>query len=65
MALRISNRAYALATGSVVISGASAKLLEDDRIQAAYLGGRGLRARENLRVAQSRLDSSKRRHLHS
>ena len=39
MALRISNRAYALATGSVVISGASAKLLEDDRIQAAYLGG--------------------------
>ena len=39
MALRISNRAYALATGSVVISGASAQLLEDDRIQAAYLGG--------------------------
>ena len=38
MALRISNRAYALATGLVVASGASAQLLEDDRIQAAYLG---------------------------
>ena len=39
MALRISHRAYALATGSVVISGPSAQLLEDDRIKAAYLGG--------------------------
>ncbi len=39
MALRISNRAYALATGSVVISGSSAQLREDDRVKAAYLGG--------------------------
>ena len=39
MALSISNRAYALATGSVVIEGASKDLLDDDRIKAAYLGG--------------------------
>ena len=39
MALRISNRAYALATGSVVVSGQSKQLLEDDRVRAAYLGG--------------------------
>ena len=39
MALRISNRAYALTTGSVAVSGPSAQLLEDDRIRAAYLGG--------------------------
>ena len=39
MALSISNRAYALTTGSVVIEGESKKLLNDDRIKAAYLGG--------------------------
>ena len=39
MALSISHRAYALTTGNVVISGESRKLLDDDRIKAAYLGG--------------------------
>jgi len=39
MALRISNRAYALATGSVALSGASADLLEDERVKSLYLGG--------------------------
>jgi branched-chain amino acid transport system ATP-binding protein len=39
MALRISNRAYALTTGSVVLEGRSAELLEDPRIKALYLGG--------------------------
>ncbi|MEX3007450.1 ABC transporter ATP-binding protein [Hoeflea sp. TYP-13] len=39
MALSISNRAYAMTTGSVVISGQSSELLHDDRIKAAYLGG--------------------------
>lgn len=39
MALRISNRADALTTGQVAVSGPSAKLLEDERIEAAYLGG--------------------------
>jgi len=39
MALSISNRAYALSTGNVVISGNSRELLHDDRIKAAYLGG--------------------------
>ena len=39
MALRISNRAYALTTGSVVLEGRSAELLEDPRVKALYLGG--------------------------
>jgi branched-chain amino acid transport system ATP-binding protein len=39
MALSISNRAYAMATGNVVIEGESRALLHDDRIKAAYLGG--------------------------
>jgi len=39
MALRISHRAYAMATGTVALSGQSAELLEDDRIKKLYLGG--------------------------
>ncbi|PZF77530.1 ABC transporter ATP-binding protein [Aestuariivirga litoralis] len=39
MALRISQRAYALTTGSVALSGNSAELLADDRVRALYLGG--------------------------
>lgn len=39
MALRISQRAYALTTGSVVLSGNSADLLKDERVKALYLGG--------------------------
>jgi len=39
MALRISHRAYALATGSVALSGTSAALLDDERIKSLYLGG--------------------------
>lgn len=39
MALSISNRAYALSTGNIVIEGVSKELLHDDRIKAAYLGG--------------------------
>lgn len=39
MALSISHRAYALATGNVVVSGDSQKLLNDTRIKDAYLGG--------------------------
>ena len=39
MALSISNRAYALSTGQVVLSGDSKALMNDDRIKAAYLGG--------------------------
>jgi branched-chain amino acid transport system ATP-binding protein len=39
MALRISQRAYALTTGSVALSGNSADLLNDARIKALYLGG--------------------------
>ena len=39
MALRISNRAYALTTGAVALAGASADLLIDPRVQQLYLGG--------------------------
>lgn len=39
MALRISHRAYALTTGSIVLSGNSVDLLNDDRIKRLYLGG--------------------------
>ena len=39
MALRISNRAYALTTGSIALSGASVDLVKDQRIQHLYLGG--------------------------
>ncbi len=39
MALRISHRAYALATGSVALSGESAALLQDERVKSLYLGG--------------------------
>lgn len=39
MALSISNRAYVLETGSIVLSGTGQELLESDEIQKAYLGG--------------------------
>ncbi len=39
MALRISQRAYALATGKIVLSGVSSELLTDERIKHLYLGG--------------------------
>lgn len=39
MALSISNRAYVLETGSVLLSGTGQELLESDEIQKAYLGG--------------------------
>lgn len=39
MALRISQRAYALTIGEVALAGRSADLLTDDRVRALYLGG--------------------------
>ncbi|WP_448955359.1 ABC transporter ATP-binding protein [Labrys neptuniae] len=39
MALRISQRAYALTTGMVALSGNSIELLQDDRVKRLYLGG--------------------------
>jgi branched-chain amino acid transport system ATP-binding protein len=38
MALRISNRAYALETGRIALAGNSADLLNDDHIRKLYLG---------------------------
>lgn len=39
MALSIAHRGYVLETGRVVLSGLSAELAENDRVQEAYLGG--------------------------
>ncbi|WOS64948.1 ABC transporter ATP-binding protein [Sinorhizobium fredii] len=39
MALRISQRAYALTTGKVALSGNSPELLTDERVKHLYLGG--------------------------
>ena len=39
MALRISQRAYALTTGQVALSGQSAELLGDERVKNLYLAG--------------------------
>ncbi len=39
MALRISQRAYALTTGVVALSGNSSDLLSDERVKSLYLGG--------------------------
>ncbi|WP_414475103.1 ABC transporter ATP-binding protein [Microvirga sp. M2] len=39
MALRISQRAYALTTGRIALAGQSAEMLNDERIRHLYLGG--------------------------
>ena len=39
MALKISNRAYALETGRIALAGNSAELLNNDHIRKLYLGG--------------------------
>jgi branched-chain amino acid transport system ATP-binding protein len=38
LALRFADRAYVLEVGRVALSGASADLLADDQLKAAYLG---------------------------
>lgn len=39
MALSISNRAYVLETGSIIIEGKSSDLLDNEKVKSAYLGG--------------------------
>lgn len=39
MALAIADRGYVLETGSIVLSGTGRELLNDPKVQAAYLGG--------------------------
>jgi branched-chain amino acid transport system ATP-binding protein len=39
MALRISQRAYALTTGRIALAGQSAEMLNDERVRHLYLGG--------------------------
>jgi branched-chain amino acid transport system ATP-binding protein len=38
LALRVSDRAYVLSTGSVVLEGRAQDLLEDEAVRKAYLG---------------------------
>ncbi|CAN5583022.1 ABC transporter ATP-binding protein [soil metagenome] len=38
-ALKIADRAYVLETGSIVLSGSGSSLLDNPKVQAAYLGG--------------------------
>ena len=38
VSLKLSNRAYVLENGSIVMSGAGSALLHDDRVRQAYLG---------------------------
>jgi branched-chain amino acid transport system ATP-binding protein len=38
-ALKIADRAYVLETGNIVLSGSGPELLDDPKVQAAYLGG--------------------------
>ncbi|MDR1581622.1 MAG: ABC transporter ATP-binding protein [Synergistaceae bacterium] len=38
-ALKIANKAYVLETGSITLSGTGSELLQDEKVQAAYLGG--------------------------
>ena len=38
VSLKISNRAYVLENGRIVMSGSGASLLHDDRVRQAYLG---------------------------
>ena len=42
LALKISDRAFVLETGSVALEGTSAELLQSDRVQSVYLGGGGV-----------------------
>jgi branched-chain amino acid transport system ATP-binding protein len=39
MALSISNRAYVLETGSITLEGKGEDLLNNEKVQKAYLGG--------------------------
>ena len=39
MALQIAHRAYVMETGSIVLSGGGAELLQSDQVKKAYLGG--------------------------
>jgi branched-chain amino acid transport system ATP-binding protein len=41
MALEIAGRGYVLETGKIVLHDSSAKLIVDERMKQAYLGGRG------------------------
>ena len=38
MALAVSDRAYVLETGTIVMEGEASALAEDDRVRRAYLG---------------------------
>jgi branched-chain amino acid transport system ATP-binding protein len=48
-ALAISDKAYILEVGSIVLSGAAKELAQDERVRVAYLGGATYEKRVKLR----------------
>jgi branched-chain amino acid transport system ATP-binding protein len=38
-ALRMADRAYVMETGAIVLEGAARRLLDDENVKRAYLGG--------------------------
>jgi branched-chain amino acid transport system ATP-binding protein len=38
VALTLSNRAYVMEHGEIILSGKSSELLRDDKVKSAYLG---------------------------
>jgi branched-chain amino acid transport system ATP-binding protein len=39
LALKLAHRGYVMETGSITLTGSGAELLEDPKVQEAYLGG--------------------------
>jgi branched-chain amino acid transport system ATP-binding protein len=39
MALQVANHAYVMETGSIVLSGTGAELMQSEEVKKAYLGG--------------------------
>ncbi len=54
-ALKLADRAYVLETGRVVLEGPAEDLLQDPRVQAAYLGGKAAPGPSRPSVQASRL----------
>jgi branched-chain amino acid transport system ATP-binding protein len=38
-ALKVAHRGYVLETGTLIVSGSAAELMDDPKVKAAYLGG--------------------------
>jgi branched-chain amino acid transport system ATP-binding protein len=47
MALAIADRGYVLETGEIVLNGTGEELMNDPKVQAAYLGGESEEEKRN------------------